>query len=403
MKTIIWLAWRGLLRNTRRSLVAGTTITLSGLVLLLSLFLGDGITDGIIQKLVAIESGTVLVTVSQDDDAFHDPAKHSRLHSDVQDAIRHVGSDWRVRARLRFSGMLFGPNGETFNLTLKGIEPQAERDLLQYLAPAEGRALGSGGAEILLSQAVADELHVHAGDRLTLVSNTWGDQVNALDLTVVGVFANVAPWADYVGYTDLQTAQKMWGASIANQYLVDGPPLASALPAAERIRQALSAAPVVVKTYQAAGGFQLGIANANRYTFLAFSIVLLLVVALGIASLISITVRERAPEFGTMLALGFQSRQLLLVLLLEVLLLAALATGVAILLGGAGFAALAQAGIALDGVARNAFGTATLMPAAHPYQFAAVFLICVLMSAGGAFWPALRILKLHPDDILRNG
>jgi len=403
MQKPLALAWRNLSRNPRRNLIAAITIFVSALVLLCSLFLADGISDGIVRNLVAIESGTVFVSYKKETDAIKDPAEFAAMHRHVQSVLSDVVGAQQVRTRLRFDGILFGPGGDTATLALKGIDPARETQLASYLVPKSGRMIAAEGQEIYLSEQVAAQLRVRPGDRITLVLNTWGNQINAVDLTLAGVFGNVAPWVDYTGYVSLPTARELYAVDMSNQYLLDTPDLGGAAALEGRVAEALADQPVQVRNYHRAGGFQLGIASANRYTFLAFSSVLFVVVGMGIASLISITVRERAPELGMLLAIGYRGPQLIVLLLLEVLILAAMAMLAAGATGSAIYAAIASQGIELSGVARNAFGTARLMPAAHPYQLAVLATACLGMAVLGAIVPAARILRLNTDEILRKG
>jgi ABC-type lipoprotein release transport system permease subunit len=403
MQKLFALAWRNLRRNPKRNLLAGFTIFVGGLVLLCSLFLADGIADGILRNLVAIESGTVLVTYKKETETIKDPAAYAAMHQRVNAALAGLAGQERVRTRLRFDGILFGPGGESATLAVKGIDPLRETPLASYLVPASGRMLSAHGREIYLSEEIAGQLRVQPGDQITLVLNTWGNQINAMDVTLAGIFGNVAPWVDFVAYVSLPTARSLYAADMSNQYLLDTDDLAVAPQLERQVTAALAAEPVDVRSYQRAGGFQLGIANANRYTFLVFSIVLFLIVGMGIASLISITVRERGPELGMLLAIGFRGRQLIGLLVLEVLILAAIAMLAAGGTGAAIYAALASNGIELSGVARNAFGTARLVPAAHLYQLAVLVGACLGMAFLGAVVPATRILQLNTDEILRKG
>lgn len=401
MQNAFWLALRNLQRHPRRNLLIGGTIFLGSAVLLCSLFLADGISDGIVRNLVAIDSGSVLVTYQKKADEIRDPKSFEAMHAHVQSALGALGSGAQIRMRLKFDAILFGPDGDTATLAVKGVVPEAEVALRDYLVPDSGKML-SADNQIYLSRQAADQLHAQAGDRVTVLVNTWGAQINAQDFSVAGVFANIAPWADYVAYITLPDAQRLFGSSIANQYLVDTPDLADAAPLAEKVRTLLKAEPVWADDYRQAGGFLLGIASANRYTFLGFSAMLFLVVGMGIASLVGISVRERHAEFGMMLAFGFLTRQILMLLVLEIVLLAVLAGILALGASALVYVVAHHNGIALQGVARNAFGSARLSPAMHPYQFA-VFLVASLgMALLGAFVPARKILRFGTDEILRS-
>jgi putative ABC transport system permease protein len=402
MNKFLLLAFRNLSRNPSRNFLSAFTIFFGALILLISSFLADGISDGIITNLVAIESGTVMVTFQKSTSDIRDSKVYTDMHKRILKKLSPVVLDSDLRTRLRFDGILFGPSGQSSTLVIKGIDPERETHLKNYLLPTEGRSLSSEGQEIYLSQQAADQLEIKAGDQVTLVLNTWGNQINAMDVTVSGIFANVAPWVDYVAYVSIPTSQSLYAAEMSNQYLISSVTLADAGVIAEKVKSALDQEPVVVRTYLSAGGFQLGIANANRYTFLAFSFLLIFIVGLGIMSLVGITVRERTSEIGMLLSLGFQRFQIFLLFVMEIVILTSISVVIAAIVGYAIYLFLATNGIELSGVARNAFGTAKLFPALHVNQFILMSTVCLLMSFIGAAIPAWNILKFDADEILRK-
>lgn len=402
MFKILPMALRNIRRNLVRNGFVGGTIFFGALVMLVSLFLGDGITEGIIRNLVAIESGGVLVTYKKDDPVTKDPELLAAAHKQVSAALLAVPGKAPVRSRMRFDGLLFGPDGKSTQLVIKGIVAGQEQPLEAYLQPAAGRFL-SDGNEIYLSRQAAEELNAEVGDSISLVANTWGDQINALDLVAVGIFENVAPWVDYTAFVPLPTAREIFGAEVSNQYLLDLPDLSAAPAAVAAARLALKDEPVRVRSYQDAGGFLLGIANANRYTFWGFNFLLYVVVALGIANLMSITVREREPELGVLMTMGYNARHLLGLLLSEIFVLAGIATAAALLVGAALYLWLATDGIQLTGVARNAFGAGRLQPALHLYQVVLVAGATLGMSLLGGIVPAAKAARKNTATILRKG
>jgi putative ABC transport system permease protein len=402
MYKFVLLAFRNLSRNPSRNLLSATTIFFGAFVLLTSSFLADGISDGIIKNLVAIESGTVMVTFQKSTTDIRDAKIYTDMHNRIIEKLSGIVKKDELRTRLRFDGILFGPTGQSATLMIKGIDPNKETHLTNYLVPIEGSVLSAAGQEVYMSKQAAEQLDVKAGDQVTLVLNTWGNQINAMDLTVSGVFANVAPWVDYVAYVSKPTSHSLYAAEMSNQYLIDSSKLADADLISADVKQALSDEPVLVRTYLSAGGFQLGIANANRYTFLAFSFLLILIVGLGIMSLVGITVRERTSEIGMLLSLGFQRSQVIILFVLEIMVLTIISIVAASIAGLIIYLCLIDSGIELSGVARNAFGTARLFPALHIYQFILMSSVCLLMSFFGAVVPAWNILKFNADEILRK-
>jgi lipoprotein-releasing system permease protein len=102
---------------------------------------------------------------------------------------------------------------------LKGIDPQREIQvtrLADYVKQGSG-VLDLQGEKILLGRALADQLGVYLGDKVTVYSprniEKKGEEVFLpLELTVTGIFNSGMQQFDYgLAFTSLETAQELYG------------------------------------------------------------------------------------------------------------------------------------------------------------------------------------------------
>jgi ABC-type antimicrobial peptide transport system permease subunit len=133
-----------------------------------------------------------------------------------------------------------------------------------------------------------------------------------------------------------------------------------------------------------------GIGALRLINFLlsAFSVVALLLAAIGTYGVMSVSVNSRAPEFAIRQALGAEPRQLLLSVLKQGLVLAAIGIGIG-LLGSWG---LTRA------ISTQLFGVSTT----DPTVFVVTSTILVLVALLASFLPARRASRTDPATVLRE-
>ncbi|MDX1998295.1 MAG: FtsX-like permease family protein [Thermoanaerobaculia bacterium] len=399
MNGLLRLAARNLGRNRRRTALLGTTLFLAGLCLHLALAVADGLTRSITRDLVTLETGAVAVSPGGPaGPAPSDPAAAAALDQTVRARLEGLASDG-VRRRLEFDAVAMSLGGISQQLRFVALEPDTEPALAATLRPRAGRFLvTTDAAGLVLSQAVAGRLQLEVGDTVTVLATTWGAEINALDLELVGIFEDVAPWIDYNAYLTRAPATELFGAEFANRTLLDVADLAAAPALAAEVNRRLAGLPVTVTDFQAGAGFLLGIVTALRWTFASFAVLLYAVAGLGLALLLALSVRERRRELSTLLALGFPPRRIVLLVLAEAGLVAVVATAAALLATLAVHVSFGSTGIALEGLAKNAFGTGRLSTALAPYQVAAIAAAGIGTSLAGALGPAWNAVRAKAQD-----
>ena len=399
MNGLLGLAARNLGRNRQRTALLASTLFLAALCLHLALAVADGLTRSITGDLVALETGAVSISPGgAAGPAPSDPEAAAALDRAVTERL--VGVSARgLRSRLEFDAVGTTAAGAAQQLRFIGVEPAREPALGAALVPHAGRfLLAADTTGLVVSESVASHLELEVGDTVTVLATTWGEEINALDLELTGVFENVAPWLDYNAYLPRDSATELFGAPFANRTLVDLEDLDQAPALAAELTERLAGLPVTVTDFHAGAGFLLGIVTALRWTFTSFAVLLYAVAGLGLTMLLALSVRERRRELATLLALGFPPRRIVLLVLAEAGLLAVAATALAALVTCGLHLAVGNAGIALEGLAKNAFGTGRLTTALAPYQLVAIGLAGVGTSLAGAFGPAWKAVHGKSQD-----
>ncbi len=240
------------------------------------------------------------------------------------------------------------------------------------------------GTDILIGTELAADLGVGVGDKLRVTASSGAD----LTLSISGIFdlGNKAANARTT-YIALRTAQNLLalpgGVTVLDLTLAD--PYA-----AQTVAQRIAAATGVqadswIKTN--AQFFSAVAAQKSSNTLIRSFVALS--VAMGIASVLVVSVVQRSSEIGILRAMGVTRGQVLRLFLLQggLLALAGSIVGSAI---GAGALMLWQS------LVRNADGTPLFPVTLPPSLFAAALGLATITGLLAAFAPALRAARLDP-------
>lgn len=316
--------------------------------------------------------------------------------------VRRMGHVRLVTERLNFSGLL--SNGRA-NLPIigEGVEPAQEARLGSFITITQGRQLrASDKYGILLGQGVAEAMHLHPGDYATVLLSTPAGALNSLNFKVIGVFRSVSKDFDNRAVRiPLSAAQNLLNTKGVHSLVV----LLSATrytdAVASELRRMLPPARYEVKTWRQLAGFYNKTVSLYRRQFLVLQLIILVLVLLGVANSVTITVYDRIGEFGTLMALGDRGAAVFGLLITEFALLG-LAGGVLGVTVGTGLAALISVvGIPMPPPPNMDVGYVAqivIVPKVLIMAFGVGFLATVL----AAVLPARRVARLPVVDALRQ-
>ena len=348
------IALRNLARNRRRTLLAVLVVAAGSAGLLVTggfvRYSFDGLSEAIIHgglgHIEVIPTADLADSVLPSERAGRPPGMDQwaevRATIEAQPQVRAAG------AVIQFAGVATH-DGRTASFVGAGNEPDRMRLMNVETRLRAGTGLpdappAQGADAAIVGVGLARALGVSPGDTMTVMVSTVDGSLNALDVTVTGLFSTGLQELDArMLQVHLLSAQRALGTADVTSLLVgviDGVPTAqveAALgPVLSGRSQALSALGWEVRApfYQQVRGLYLGI-------FVFLGTIVALLVVLSAANTLLMSMLERTREFGMLLAIGTTRRQLAGLMMLE-------ANWLALIGGAAGCAIGVAVSVALD-------------------------------------------------------
>ena len=307
------------LRNRRRSLVTVAIAALGTAAILLAggfaLF-----TYQALAQAAARSTGHLIVGLPAQFTADEDtPLQHGL--ENYQELSRQLLADPDVRQvlpRVAFSGLISNGDKSTVMIAA-GVEPDSEFAVKgPFLKMAAGDVLASDAkqAEVMLGEGLARSLKAQPGSGLTLLASTTDGALNALDVTVKGVFSTGVPDIDKrLVYTDLPTAQKLLNTTRVSTLGVFLRRMEATGPAQQRVAAAHPT--LTVQTWLDQAFFYRSVRDLYNRIFGALGLIIGVIVVFVVTNAMAMAIIERTREIGTLRALGTLPSQLLRTLALE--------------------------------------------------------------------------------------
>jgi putative ABC transport system permease protein len=390
------------LRNRRRSAVTVSIAALGTAALLLAggfaLFTYQGLA-----QISARTTGHLIVArpeqFQRDEDT---PLQHGLDDvAAIKAQLLADGSVRQVLPRVEFSGLISNGDKSTVMLAA-GIDPDAEFAVKgPFLRVLSGDVLTSGQPNmVMLGEGLARSLKAVPGGSLTLLASTTEGALNALDVTVQGVFSTGIPDIDKrLVYLDVSTAQKLLvtqrvsslGVFLSDMNATDG----------ARTRIAAALPQLAVQTWLDQAVFYKSVKALYNRIFGTLGLVIGVIVVFVVTNAMAMAIIERTREIGTLRALGTLPAQLTRSFALE-----------GLVLGGTGAALGAAVALAVS-VALLVFPVEMPPPpgrsSGYPLQvvidgglYGATLLAMVLLSMVASAWVARRTVRKPIVDALAH-
>ncbi|HEY6510535.1 MAG TPA: FtsX-like permease family protein [Burkholderiaceae bacterium] len=306
-----------------------------------------------------------------------------------------------VLPRVEFSGLISNGDKSTVMLAA-GIDPDAEFAVKgPFLRVLAGDVLASGEPNtVMLGEGLARSLKAAPGGSLTLLASTTEGALNALDVTVKGVFSSgIADVDKRLVYLDVATAQKLLVTERVSSLGV----FLAGMDAVDSARARFSAAlpQLAVQTWLDQAMFYKSVKELYNRIFGALGIVIGVIVVFVVTNAMAMAIIERTREIGTLRALGTLPAQLTRSFALE-----------GLVLGGAGALLGAATALAVS-MALLVFPVQMPPPpgrsAGYPLQvvvdghlYAVTLLAMVMLSMAASAWVARRTVRKPIVDALAH-
>jgi putative ABC transport system permease protein len=401
---LLSIALRNLLRQRTRSLLTLASIALG----VASIMLANGFIDDVLWQLREATIRSQLGHLQVFAPGFLDEGRREPLSHTVADAqgavarLQTIPGVATVARRLGFSGLL--SNGRSdLAVIVEGIEPAAEAQIGTALTIASGKDLVTKDRNaITVGEGVAAALRLRVGDPVTLLASTKDGALNTLDARLSGVFRS--PFKDYDARAiriSLADAQEVAGVDSVNTLVVLLQPDRSVDDALVAARDLLPSARYDVRPWTDLADFYQGVEALYRRQFLVLVMIVSVMVMLGVANSITMSLHERQGEFGTVRALGYRPDDVFAQIVTESVVLGSIAAAVGIALGVLLASGISAIGIEMPPPPNSDIGyTAKIRLSLSNVLIAAA--TAFIASVAGSIVPARRLARMPIVDALRH-
>ncbi len=310
-----FLSIRNLFRNCRRTVAILFTVGLgTG-----ALFSFDGFINGVLKELkyntIHANYGFGQVnTQGYRDTVYEEPTKHWIANGDeVQEYISQLDGVENVFPRVSFSALLKHGN-TTVGGAGQGVNAEQEAEFFHSLNIEEGETLSTQPNGILLGRGLANALHAHPGDVITVMATSTKGVIKKDKFVVTGVFhTGSIAFDSRVFRIQLPEAQKLLKTAKIEMISLGLRGDSDWAPVALEIQEAFpeleaTSFDVLDKSY-----YQNSV-DWLKAQFSVVQVIILSIVLLGIFNTVSASILERKQEIGNLRANGesvFQIMQMI--------------------------------------------------------------------------------------------
>ncbi len=301
-------------------------------------------------------------------------------------AVRHVG--------VSASGNAFvSKSNDSVPVVVRGLNATAVDEIYRISEDVfEGRSI-QGTGEVLIGSTLADKLEVAAGDRLQLGTP---DGV-VIDYQIVGIYdLGVAAIDGSWVVASLRTAQSLFGfGDRITSIEVTVNDVFEADAVAADVAALLNSDRLEITNWKAENGQLLSALQSQSMSNNIIQAVIIVSVAIAIASLLSVSVLQKRRQLGILKAMGIKDGAASLIFVFQGLIIGIMASiaGIALGLGLLySFTVFATPG-----------GESIIDFVVPPVFILRSLAICILASAIAGLVPASRSLRLNPIDVIREG
>jgi putative ABC transport system permease protein len=219
-----------------------------------------------------------------------------------------------VAPRLSFNGLI--SKGEsTIAFLGEGVDPVPEAKASSFVPIVEGRNLaGPDVSEVILGRGLAENLGAKVGDKVVLLATSARGAVNAVEVTVSGMFISSSKaYDDFALRLPLGTAQALLRTEGVHSWLM-------VLEHTDRTEYVLKKTEPKIKSSEIdlVPWYEAPMADFYNKTVELFSsqvgilrVLVAIIIVLSISNTLMNNVRERTGEIGTCMALGDTRRTVL--------------------------------------------------------------------------------------------
>lgn len=409
MKNIFKISYRNLLRNSRRTLLTASLITLGVVFVLVYTALSGSFKNYMIGQITDSSMGHIQIHkkgfVASVENLPLDKNLNEKQLEYLETFLNKSEYIQSYSYRIKFGGMFSNFISST-NIRLNAINPKNEFETLPML---KNRLVGFESLEqggIIVPELVASGMNVKKDDTVVLVANNKSGSVNGINLKVAGTVERISGPGGRDGYIHIDDAKKVLRIKdievseivirLKNNEMLD-----VSLEELKPILQKLNTnkKPIYeIHSWKDLSPFY-NIIKMLDIMNLGIQIILISIVLISILNVMIMSVYERVKEIGTIAAMGTPPKTIVKLFLMEGLLLGILG---AIL--GSILSVIIVQGLDMMQLTYS-FGQESnlvLEPVLSFKDIAIVSIVVIFISLLASISPAIKASNLDPVEALRS-
>ena len=415
---ILKLAWRSFRRHRRRSIITVAGISLSLAMMIFFVGIADDGHARMAELGIRMGAGHVLVqgkgyqaeeTLDHLVPSYQKLLQRVRTLPGVEVAVPRVRTTGLISAGEKSAPVLVSGVDPELEPSASSLPDERRRQAGAYLRPASKMPFKNMPLDIYIGVELASTLEVEVGDRVVLtVSPRESSRPSQAAFLVRGIFKSGImeldqAWVE-VPLTEAQRLLKLKDEVTQIALLLDqleqSVPVANALAAELPKDLEVLAWEVALKELYDA----IVLDDAGLYLMMA---IIFIIVAIGIFNAVLMSVVERTREFGVMMALGQNGKQLFAVVVTEAVQIALVSAVVGVAVGLGLHFWVASVGIDMGAMAED-YQIAGIILEGRMYSKLTVWvvtkwtLVVMGLVLASAVYPAFRAARLNPLEAMHH-
>jgi len=406
MKTIIKIAWRNLWRNKLRTAVIITSIILG----LWSSMFFMAMIDGVNENRTSIAINTYLGHIQIHQKNYLEDPKIDKTILDIDKVIKNISQSSEVvgyAPRTLIDAMFTTAKGNQ-GVKLIGVMPAHEKNVFVIPETLESGTYLSQFKKpsVIIGKALADKLHLKLHSKVKIsFQNVEGD-ILSYAFRIEGIYkANNGMLEKTQVFTKQETLTKLLGSS--QTYIHEIVVKLKDIDNTKNIQSVWQPKMVsnAVKTWDEISP-DMGYAQEMMSTFTyIFMLIILIALSFAIVNTMLMAILERKRELGIMMAVGLNKSKLFMMIMIETVLLAIIATPIGMLLSYSSITYFGQHGLHFLSVAKGLehFGmSAVIHTNLDVSYYLGITALTIFTTLIAAIFPARKALASKPVDVIKE-